>query len=366
MTNLRVTFVISSLGAGGAELVLTTLANHWAGHGWDISIISLNGGDETPFFQLHPAIQSSGLGLMSDSSGFSAAVSGNLKRVWALRRTIRTNNPQVVISFMDITNILTLLATRGMRVPVVISEHTNPARHVLRPPWNTLRRWIYPWANRLTLLFSGIECFFPARMHEHIRIIPNPILPPPESGVQPPMPGRQNLVAVGRLELAKGFDLLLAAFAAVAPSYPMWGVVVLGEGPQHFELQAQVEEYGLTSRVLFTGQVNNPYDYYRAADLFVLSSRYEGFPMALCEAMSVGLPVVAARASGGVETIVRDGVDGLLVSLEDVAALASALDALMSSPDRRAEMGRQARTITTRFDLQSVSAMWENMLAELV
>jgi GalNAc-alpha-(1->4)-GalNAc-alpha-(1->3)-diNAcBac-PP-undecaprenol alpha-1,4-N-acetyl-D-galactosaminyltransferase len=364
---MRITFVISSLGGGGAERSLTTLANHWVEHGWSVMIITLTEAEQAPFYKLHPAVDRSGLDMMSESDGPLAAMISNLRRIWALHQNIRSSNPQIVVSFMDMTNILTLLATRGLGLPVVVSERTNPARHVVQQPWKMLRQWVYPWADRLTMQFSGAEKLFPDRMRDSIRVIPNAVIaPPPETGFQPLLPGRYNLAAIGRLETTKGFDLLLAAFAQLVPSFPEWGLVILGEGPQRSELHAQIVDLDLTGRVLFTGQVNNPHDYFRAADLFVLSSRYEGFPNAICEAMSVGLPIVATRASGGVESIVRDGVDGLLIPVENITALAEALNFLMGDRLRREEMGKQAVAITERFDFQAVVALWENMLTELV
>jgi UDP-N-acetylglucosamine:LPS N-acetylglucosamine transferase len=124
---MRVSFVISSLGIGGAERVCSMLANYWAASGWEVHVATLDDGREPPFYPLRADIRHTRLGVMGQSGTTAGAMYRNLRRVRALRRALRAAAPEVVISFMDRTNVLTLLATAGLRMPVIVSERTDPA-----------------------------------------------------------------------------------------------------------------------------------------------------------------------------------------------------------------------------------------------
>ena len=180
-----------------------------------------------------------------------------------------------------------------------------------------------------------------------------------------PLPGtkgQRRIVAAGRLSPEKGFDLLIEAFAKVAGRHPDWSVRILGEGPGRTDLIEQIERHGLERRVDLPGWVEDPWAEMLAADLFVLPSRYEGFPNALLEAMACGLPAVSFRCQSGPAEIVRDGEDGLLVPAADVEALAAAMDSLMSDDGRRRRLAERAADVTRRFSKELFYERWEGVL----
>ena len=364
---MKITLIIGSLGAGGAERVLTMLANAWAARGWPVTIITLDDGTQTPFYPLAEGVQWTPAWAAIEESWQPLKRAGNnLRRVQLLRRAIAASEPQVVVSFINISNIFTILSTRGLGLPLIISERNHPAKHPLARKWHLRRRLLYPLADRLVIQFNGISSYYPSRIRRRIAVIPNPVSQPiPPTGQTLVFPQHRNLLALGRLVEQKGFDLLLEAFGRLRKDYPEWGLILVGEGPQKDALENSAKQKGLSDRLLLTGLVSNPFDYYRAADLFVLSSRYEGFPNALCEAMSVGLPVVATRASAGVEAIVRHGKDGLLVRVDDIDALAAALSSLMSDPLRREQMGQSAQQIVERFGLENILGKWDALFSEV-
>jgi glycosyltransferase involved in cell wall biosynthesis len=173
---------------------------------------------------------------------------------------------------------------------------------------------------------------------------------------------REKVIAVGRLSAEKGFDLLLEAFAGLAPRFNGWVLEIWGEGPLRMELEGYRDSLGLKDRVHFRGLTEDIHRQYTQSDIFVLSSRFEGFPNALCEAMSNGLAVVATSCSGGVRNIVRSGVDGLLVPPGDSRALGGAMAELMVNPGLREALGAQAKSIVERFSVDSVLDAWESCL----
>jgi GalNAc-alpha-(1->4)-GalNAc-alpha-(1->3)-diNAcBac-PP-undecaprenol alpha-1,4-N-acetyl-D-galactosaminyltransferase len=173
------------------------------------------------------------------------------------------------------------------------------------------------------------------------------------------------LIAMGRLDRQKGFDLLLNAFSQLAPRHLDWSLTIIGKGPLQSELQEQSKALGLDGKVNFAGELQDPFPTLRSADLFVFSSRFEAFGMALAEAMACGLPVVSFDCPEGPRDMIRDGIDGVLVPPEDVPALAAALDRLMNNAQERNRLALGAREITTRYTRENIMARWQQLFDEI-
>ena len=171
---------------------------------------------------------------------------------------------------------------------------------------------------------------------------------------------------MGRLHPQKGFDLLLEAFERIQAKHPQWHLTILGEGPMREELELLRAKLGLTHRVSFPGSVQDVNDRLRQADLFVMSSRFEGFPMALCEAMACGLPVIATDCLSGPRDIIRDGIDGVLVPVADVNALAAGLDHLINNPLKRQQLALAAPQVLERFGLDRVMGIWSETIDRVI
>jgi len=163
----------------------------------------------------------------------------------------------------------------------------------------------------------------------------------------------------------KGFDRLLAACADLAHKHANWQLIILGEGEMRSELEQQIKTLGLTGRVRLKGFVSNPFATFRESEFFVMSSRSEGFPYALLEAMSSGLPAVAMDCATGPREIIRDGVDGILVPNGDVKALVAAMDHLISEPGERQRLAARAGEVVARFGIDQVVAQWEALFLKL-
>lgn len=359
---MRLLLVISSLGPGGAERNASRMANFWAARGHAVSIVTLAVGDD--FYTLDRRVVRYKLDALTGSTGLLDALRRNVSRIGQLRETFRQLAPDVLISFLDQTNILVLLAARGLNVPVIVSERSDPAVRPLGRVWQMLRRATYARAECVVVQTARAAAYFRSSKKLRTVVIPNSVEPPSFNSFVGLAVPRPNVMGVGRFGPEKGFDLLIRAFAHVASDYPQWSLVLIGEGPMRGELERLALEQGIASRVRFLGNQREVITLLAQTDLYVLSSRFEGFPNALCEAMAIGRAVVSFDCPSGPGEIIQHGDDGLLVPPEDVAALAETIKRLMGDASLRSRLGRRARDIVLRFGIDDVMARWEELFFE--
>jgi glycosyltransferase involved in cell wall biosynthesis len=360
---LRIVFFIASTQCGGAERVAATLASAWARGGHAVTLATWEEPGTVPFFAPSAAVELVQLGVAGATDGVVEAVAANLRRLRAVRRCVRERGADVVVAFGDTTNVTVLLALTALDVPVVVTERVDPARWPLPAPWPSLRRRLYPRAARVVVQTEGAAAFFAALPRPPV-VIPNPVPAPRRDRDGDAV--RPRILGVGRLVPQKGFDLLLEAFARVAPSFPEWELRIAGDGPERDALEDLARRLGVAGRVRLLGRVEPIEGELRAAQVFVLSSRFEGFPNALAEAMAHGLAVISSDCPSGPSDLVRDGVDGLLVPPEDAGALAEALAALLADPARRASLASRAGEVVARFSEDAIVERWCALLDDVV
>lgn len=364
--SLRVMIVIHSLRGGGAERVAADLSRHWADAGRTVMVVTQTD-DHGDVYPLHPDVQRETLTLAGATGGGWRGITANFKRVRALRRLMVSFKPDVVLGMMTTASVLSVLAARGLPCAVVATEHTHPPSQRISGMWRRLRRWTYPRADRVVALTSGTARWLNKHVPgAHLDVIPNPVhwpLAQSEPHVTPPpRNGRRRALAVGRLHPDKGFETLVTAFKKVAAAHPEWDLIILGEGAERARLTAHIAAAGLSERVLLPGRVGNVGDWYAAADLYVLSSRFEGLSNTLLESMASGLAAAAFDCDTGPREIVREGVDGVLVRPNgDVNAMAQALDALMADDAHREALGARAIEVRERFSPDHVLSRWQKV-----
>jgi glycosyltransferase involved in cell wall biosynthesis len=362
----RITFVISSLVAGGAERVLITMADWWSRQGREVTVVHLGPADEPPFYAVPAAVREVRLGLQRTSHDPLTASIRNVRRIRRLRATLRATRPDVIISFLDRTNVLTLLATIGWGTPVIVEEHGDPAEAGLGRVWAALRAGAYRRADAVVVLTPTSLAYFPPAIRRRGRVIPNPIAI--DVAPRPPAARRDQgtIIAMGRLIRSKGFDMLLRAFASLAPTRPGWSLEIWGDGPERAALERLRAELGLVDRARLPGWTSTPFDVMRSGDLFVLSSRHEGFGNVLVEAMAIGLPVVSFDCPSGPRSIIHDGEDGVLVPAADVEALSAAIAQLIDDPAERECLATNATRVRERFDLSVTMDHWDHLIADVM
>ncbi len=364
---MNILFFVSSMHAGGAERVAATLSSAWARQGPRVTLAPTYTHKGKLFYPLDPRVQ---LVWVADAMGrLGRTPLAPLVKLWALRRLVRCERPDVIVSFLTNVNVMVLMATRGMRVPVIACERTNPAVSTSATPrLQSLRRRLYPHAAMVTVqadaslepmisLVPGLK---------RVGVVPNPLppdLPPPRTAER--LSQRRRMVAMGRLVPSKRYTGLVEIFARLAPRFPDWDLVIWGEGPLRSELEAKVAQAGLAERVLLPGRTSTPWQELLDSDLFVMTSEVEGFPNALIEAMALGLPCVSVDCPSGPREITREGQDAVLVPLGDEAALEGELARLMSDAAARKELGaRGAQSVRSRYGLPHVLEHWNALFRE--
>jgi GalNAc-alpha-(1->4)-GalNAc-alpha-(1->3)-diNAcBac-PP-undecaprenol alpha-1,4-N-acetyl-D-galactosaminyltransferase len=374
---VRVTIFVSSLAGGGAERVSLTMAGGFAGRGHTVSVVTWDAA-VPDFYEVPPGVERVQAGMDSKPLLRWFDLFGNIQRLARIRAAIGSTKPDCVISIADGTNELMLLATIGCRfkrlvwvqVDQTAYDYYNRGWHRLRR--HRLRRWAYGMADAVVFLSQEQSARAGAdNPRWRCADIPDPVIPtidsePDEQAARviAQLKSRDRwLVGMGRLAEQKGFDLLLPAFSSLAQRFPAWGLLILGEGPDRPSLERQAAALQIADRVLMPGAVKKPHAILQHCNIFVLSSRFEGQPLALMEAMLCGLPVVSFDCPSGPASIIRPGVDGLLVRPITAEALSAGLSKMMSCPDMQRDMGHAARDVKSRFDVERICANWEKLIA---
>ncbi len=350
----HIVFVTSSLAGGGAERVLLTMAEYWAGVGHGVTIVVLR--PRSPGeYHVPRDVQLERLVLIDETNPVSDW--RHLGRLIRLRKKLRTLAPDLVIPFIDKLNTAVLIALCGSGIPVIATEHLAPWMNPLGAVWETLRRLSYPTARVVVSPTPAITRWFVTHCRGRFETLPYPAHLYSASraiGVRD-----RRIIAVGRLAHQKGFDLLIAAFSDLAEDHPDWYVEIAGEGPARPSLELMIRERGLCGRVRLLGQIADLRALYSGAEIFVLPSRHEAYPMVLCEALSAGCCVVAADCPTGPREILSDPSAGVLIPVDDVPALAQALRRLMTPSRERERMREAAVSLATRLGPQSVMQQWD-------
>jgi GalNAc-alpha-(1->4)-GalNAc-alpha-(1->3)-diNAcBac-PP-undecaprenol alpha-1,4-N-acetyl-D-galactosaminyltransferase len=366
---MRITWVIATVSeAGGAQRVLAATSNYWAQEGWQVTVLTYDDGSKPPFFEIHPDVRIVPMNTGRPYAGIIKAFFRNIGRIFALRKEIIKSSPFCVIAMGDIDGIRSILAVSGLKIPVVVLEQVEPAQLGLIKNgwiWNALRRLVYPFAASIVVLTEAGKNHFGRRLRDKIAIIPNPVpdlsFTPHKDDRLPDISASNCLVTAGRLVRQKRIDLLLEAYSQIVERVDA-DLFIAGDGPLRGELEKLRDDLGLSERVRFIGSLKNPWATLNYGKIFVMSSEFEGFPLALLEAMACGLPVVSFDCPTGPGEIIRHGIDGLLIPPLEVSALAKEIELLLNDEPRRKLMAERALEVKERFGLDAVMGLWEDLI----
>lgn len=362
-SSLRLAFAIRALsnGGGGAERALVLVAGELARRGHAVRVVTFDPVGAAAFYPTAPELDFVRLGI-GDVKG-SAGIGLSLRRLPALRRALTQHRPDVAVPFMHSMYVPTALALVGTAVPVVAVEQNVAANFDNRAPWHRLARdAVRPLVSAWTIPTETARVTYRRAMRDRLRVLPNPVPPVPVGD-----PERAPVVlAAGRLEAQKDHATLVSAFARLAPEFPDWRLVIVGDGPLRTALEQQVQDLGLAERVTLEPVRSDLLDLMGRAAVFALPSIYESFGLVTGEALAAGTPVVAFADCPGTSELVAHGRNGILVDGADrVETLASGLRELMGDAGLRATLGRAGPASVARLAVASVADAWEELLREV-
>ncbi|HEY7075236.1 MAG TPA: glycosyltransferase family 4 protein [Solirubrobacteraceae bacterium] len=372
--------LLDAYAMGGTVRATMTLGAQLAAAGREVEVISVNRRREQPFFPFPPGVRVSALDDRTARRGRAQRALAALPSVlvhpedyaypnaslWTdlrLLRRLRASGGDDVIATRPAWALIAAAAAPPDAITIV-QEHMHMRAH--RPALAADVRRRYGDVDALAVLtrrdLDGYRAAL-AGARTRIERIPNAVAPA-ERLADPATP---VVVAAGRLIRQKGFDLLIRAFAPVARRHPGWQLRIYGAGRDRDRdaLQRLIQEEGVHDQVLLMGRTRHLRLALAGAGVFALSSRFEGFPMVLLEAMSCGLPVVSFDCPQGPADIVETGRNGTLVAAEDVAGMTAALEELIGDPARRVAYGAAARETAAAYDVPAIAARWEALLAQL-
>lgn len=351
----RLLCLLPDLDGGGAQRTMVNLANRLPGHGFDVRLaVARTGG---------PA----GAWLEHGECLIDLGCRRTLQAIVPLRRLVDDWRPDILFSTMLDANLAAVFATLGLRRrPILVARETNS--HAARGDLSRLRRmaagWAYRRVDRLIALSRGVGQELTAAYGlepARVQVIPNPVDVAAVFHRAVPrvrMERRPVVLGVGRLTRQKGFDLLLRAVAGLGPERPR--VLLLGEGPDRQDLAGLAASLGVDLEM--PGFVADPVPFMAGCDLFVLSSRWEGFGHVIVEAMAAGAPVVSFDCPYGPADIIEHGRSGVLVPAGDIGALGAAIAALLRDQGARAALAATGCQAADRFGIDRITADYARCL----
>lgn len=362
---MKIAFLILNLNSGGAERATSSLANYFALCGHDVSIITIDG---TPsFYPLDKKVNTFYLDLkrLPKGSGFSR-LRAEAQRALSLRKCVQKLKPDVLIGMSNIMTAYTVFCTIFSRIKSVGTERNNPYIYMATPTMTILRKLSCILCNGFIHQTKRAQEFFPSITYNKSSVIPNAVFNPLVSQVAPCIKGDKTIMAMGRLVRDKGFDILINAFSMIEKEMPDYKLIIFGNGELRDELLETAERLNIRGRVLLPGVRDDALFEVAKSSLFVLSSRNEGMPNVLMEAMACGVPCVATRCPMGPEELIIDGENGLLVPVEDEKALAEAMLRVLNNKAFANKLSEQSKRIKETHSIENIGNKWIEYLKTVI
>ncbi|MFI3297003.1 MAG: glycosyltransferase family 4 protein [bacterium] len=349
---MTIYFLINSLHtAGGTERVATIIANELSIRGYDIGLIALHGGG-APFFQINDNVKLHYV----NPKGYKNIYTSYLQNVLSLHRLYKNNSVDIVVDVCSAMSLMSIPATIGLNTKVITWEHFNS-----NVDWNPITS---PSARKLAKLFStkivtltnqDKENYKLRYKAKNVTVISNPITI--NHTVQSNL-SEKRILSIGRFTKQKGFDLLIHSWALLKNKHDGWKLRIIGHGELKNQLIDLIKELGVDDSVEILPPTTDVVSEYQNASIYVMSSRFEGLPLVLIEAMSMGLPIISFDCETGPRDVVDHQVTGVLVEPENIEHLAKAMYVLIRDKNRQLEYSRNAIVKSAEFDIDAIVKSW--------
>jgi glycosyltransferase involved in cell wall biosynthesis len=344
-------FITRNLKAGGAERVIAQLANHFVNKDINCKIITLD--NEEVFYELNKKIELYSIGRKSNNSYID-----KFQRYRELRRYLKINKPDIILTLPEEIGIYVIPSLIGTKIPVVVSERNNPWVMPWKKETRLLRKLFYPFAAGFIFQTNQAASFFPESIRKKGIVLPNPLdlkrIPQSWVGEK-----QKEILGAGRLETQKNFPLLIKAFAKFYKLNTDYSLTIYGEGSQREDLEDLASSLLPKSAYSFPGKTTELVEKMKYAQIFVLSSDFEGMPNVLIEAMAMGMPVISTDCpSGGAADLINNGYNGLLVPVGDEEAMFNSMREIAENESLRSTIGFNASEIKKLLDSEKVADQW--------
>lgn len=352
-------FYINILCKGGAERVIIQLAKHFAESGYrSVLVTSYVGDNEYPVPECVERIS------IEQEQVERGRLAKNIFRIRALRKIIKERKPEAVISFMAEPNFRNVIATIGLKVKSIVSVRNDPNREYAGKLGKIVGKFILPMADGCVFQTDEAKAWFPKKLQKKSDVILNDV---DKVFFETEYKGGNAVVTLGRLSEQKNQKMLINAFAVVADKYHDACLNIYGIGPLKDELQKQIEKINMTDRIVLKGLTHTAHKVFAEAGIFVLPSDYEGMPNALLEALAIGVPSISTDCPcGGPRKLITDGVNGLLIPVNDEKALVQALDRLLQDRNYALNLGRKAKEMSSAYSTVQVFSKWKSFVENII
>ncbi len=345
---------------GGAERVVSILANYLDSVGHEIRIITFHGKDD---YILNESVKR--VRLHKQPLLKSVVLNGFFSLFWFYRK--KENRPDIISSHINILSYMTIPVAKLRGIKIIVSEHIN---HKVNPTFakRVLRKHIYPMADALTILTGYDLCYY-SKYTKNVFVMPNPCSFEIQDNEESTIHRKKHIVAIGDLNRIhhKGFDNLLHIVKEIIAIHPAWKFKILGGGEYGMKiLKGMAKDMAIEKGVEFIGFTTDVKNILHESSIFILPSRFEGLPMSLLEAMSQGTPCIAYDCVSGPSDIIINEVNGLLIPDQNMEEMVSGLDRLISDPSLRAKFQKNAPASLSKFDIVNVGKKWEQLLSGIV
>ncbi|MDR1475103.1 MAG: glycosyltransferase family 4 protein [Holosporales bacterium] len=350
---MRLLFTIPTLRQGGSERVISILTELLSER-HDVAV-AVQDRRENCFYHLTSTVKQI----------HTNSLKKNILSMIRLRKVIKGFRPDIIVSFLMQQNVITLSASYGLGIPLILSERTSKEFYssFKQKILSRFGFYLYRFADLLVVQTAKINAQF-KDMKDRVHVIVNPIKLPDKTCY---CKRREKLItAIGRLDKNKNHRLLIQSFSRISNDFSDWKVEILGEGPEKNALQKQINDLGLRDRVRLCGLTEDVFSVLDKSSIFAMPSRFEGLPNALCEAMLAELPVIYSNISGADE-LINPGETGLLVKSNDDGQFAESMGTLIQNQDLREKLGKNAKKhIIENFSAEKIVKQWERLFFNLL
>lgn len=349
----EVIFVNSSLTQGGSEKAMSLIANYCVENGIKTHMLLLRNEERT--YSINPKVDCIQFEYKYDNKFYKL-----VKRIIMMRKIFKNTKAKTIVSFMDDINMVTIIASLGLRKKVIISERAFPlvGRSKLS---KVMEKILYPMADIIVFQTDMAKKCYSNEIQKKGIVIPN--------AINNNLPKRnkdnieKNIIAAGRFVRQKNFEMLIRAFSKINKIYPEYNLIIYGQGELLSEYKKLVKELEIEKKVFFPGYISNVNEKMASSEIYVSCSNYEGISNSMLEALAIGIPTISTDCPvGGAALAIENNVNGILISVEDEEALYNSINKIIADKEFASRISLEAMKIKERFSLNKIGDIWIGLL----